>query len=90
MVQSWFAVFKIALPSLEASVLILTGFMKHAAYLTPEQGNEILFSTYLIFEQGHFAVVPSSQHFRLYKPLLQFLNFASTLQCRYLQHIAPV
>lgn len=43
-------------------------------------------STDLIFEYSHFAIVSSSQHFRLHQPLLQFFHFASTLQCRYLQH----
>jgi hypothetical protein len=50
MMYSLCAVFKIALPLLEASVLILTGFMKQAAYLSSEQGNGIFSSTYLIFE----------------------------------------
>lgn len=58
---------------------ILMGCMKKAAYLNCECHNAIFLSTDLIFEYSHFAIVSSSQHFRLHKPLLQFVHFASTL-----------
>jgi hypothetical protein len=55
------------------------GFMKKVAYLSCDCYNAIFLSTNLIFEYSHFAIVSSSQHFRIHQPLLQFINFASSL-----------